>query len=203
MSRDCTDLQDYDVIRRILDGEINSFASLLEKYKDHVGMIVSNHVPNGLVEEIAHNVFVKAYFSLHTFKHKTTFKQWLSAIAVRTCYDYWRKFYRSRELPMSSLEEEDEHWLETIMSDQSQEALNEDASRREIQELVDWALSRLSPEDRMVLELVHLEDYSVKEAAALLGWSTANVKVRAHRSRKKMHNLLQSREETTGGNHET
>jgi RNA polymerase sigma-70 factor (ECF subfamily) len=42
----------------------------------------------------------------------------------------------------------------------------------------------------MVLELVYLEGYSVKEAANLLGWSTAKVKVRSFRSRKKLHKLI-------------
>jgi RNA polymerase sigma-70 factor (ECF subfamily) len=55
---------------------------------------------------------------------------------------------------------------------------------------LDWALDRLSAEDRMVLELVYLEGLSVKETAELLGWSVANVKVRSHRSRKKVEKLL-------------
>jgi RNA polymerase sigma-70 factor (ECF subfamily) len=56
--------------------------------------------------------------------------------------------------------------------------------------LLDWALAKLSPEDRMVIELVYLEELSVKEAADLLGWSAANVKVRSFRSRKKLHSLI-------------
>ncbi len=55
---------------------------------------------------------------------------------------------------------------------------------------MDWALEILSAEDRMVIELVHLEGYSAKEAGRLLGWSTANVKVRSFRSRKKLRRLL-------------
>jgi len=55
---------------------------------------------------------------------------------------------------------------------------------------LDWALERLPAEDRMVLELVYLEDRSVKEAARLLGWTAANVKVRSFRSRRKLHKLL-------------
>jgi RNA polymerase sigma-70 factor (ECF subfamily) len=42
----------------------------------------------------------------------------------------------------------------------------------------------------MVLELVHLQEHSVKEAAQLLGWSVVNVKVRSHRSRKKLKTIL-------------
>jgi RNA polymerase sigma-70 factor (ECF subfamily) len=55
-----------------------------------------------------------------------------------------------------------------------------------------YALNKLSPEDRMVIELVYLEGLSGKEAAELLGWSLANVKVRLFRSRKKLQKLLEN-----------
>lgn len=182
---------DFDLVRRVVDGEINAFQPLLEKYQDHVLALVSHHVPQGQVEEIAHDVFVKAYLSLPTFKFKSAFKQWLSSIAVRSCYDYWRKAYRSREIPMSSLTEDEQRWLERDVSDQSRGEPYEQVSRNEAQELLDWALDRLSPEERMVLELVHLEGYSAREAGKMLGWSTANVKVRAFRSRKKLRSLVE------------
>jgi RNA polymerase sigma-70 factor (ECF subfamily) len=55
---------------------------------------------------------------------------------------------------------------------------------------LEWALKQLSPENRAVLTLVHLEGYSVREAAQLLGWTLVNVKVRAHRARRALRNLL-------------
>ena len=77
-----------------------------------------------------------------------------------------------------------------MISDQSSRLFNEQSSQQEAKEVLDWALDRLSAEDRMVLELVYLEGLSVKEAAELLGWSVANVKIRSHRSPKKLRKLL-------------
>jgi len=48
----------------------------------------------------------------------------------------------------------------------------------------------LSPENRAVLTLVHLDGHSVREAASLLGWSVVNVKVRAHRARQALRKIL-------------
>jgi len=183
---------DFDLVRRVVAGEVNAFRPLLEHYQDFVVKIVSRHIPREQVGEVAHDTFVRAYFSLPTFKFKTTFRQWISSIAVRTCCDFWRKSYRSRELPMSSLAEEDQQWIERVSSTRSAAELDECAARQEAQELLAWALDRLSPEDRMVLELVHLEGHSVRETAKLLGWSVANVKVRAFRSRKKLRALLEN-----------
>jgi RNA polymerase sigma-70 factor (ECF subfamily) len=183
-------LSDAEIVRRVIEGEINAFESLLLRHKDHVLEVVKKHVPYNEVEETAHDVFVRAYQSLSTFKGRSSFKQWLSAIAVRACYDFWRKRYRSRELPMSSLTEEHQEWLEKVLSNRSGQSFDDKASQREARELLDWALDRLSPGDRMVLELVYLEGLSGREAADLLGWSVANVKVRSLRARRKLRNLL-------------
>jgi len=181
---------DSEIIRRIIDGDVNSFEYLLNKYQDHVLRIVKKHIPYNEVEETAHNVFVRAYQALPGFKEQGSFKQWLSAITVRTCYDFWRKQYRSRELPMSDLSERHRDWLEKKMSSESDLSFSEESRAKEAGELLDWALSKLSAEDRMVIELVYLEGLSVKEASGLLGWSVSNVKVRSFRSRKKLKTLL-------------
>jgi RNA polymerase sigma-70 factor (ECF subfamily) len=181
---------DVEIVRQVIDGDVNAFELLLKRHQRQVVKIVKKHVPADQIEETVHDAFVRAYQALPTFKQTSPFEHWLSAIAVRTCYDFWRKRYRSRELPLSALSEKQQQWLEMVMADQAQQASFEDEVQQEAKEVLDWALSKLSPEDRMVVELVYLEELSGKEAAKLLGWSVANVKVRAFRSRKKLEKLL-------------
>jgi RNA polymerase sigma-70 factor (ECF subfamily) len=181
---------DGEIVRRIIDGDVDSFEYLLKKYQDHVLKILKKHIPYNQVEETTQDVFIRAYQALPNFKEEGSFKQWLSAIAVRTCYDFWRKQYRSRELPMSDLTNSHREWLERTLSKQSDQSFNEKRREKEAGELLDWAMDRLSAKDRMVIELVYLEGLSVKEAAGFLGWSVANVKVRSFRSRKKLERLL-------------
>jgi len=181
---------DSEIIRRVIDGEVDAFGHLVMKYGDYVMGIVKNHLPYSEVEETAQEVFLKAYQSLPSLKDGARFRPWLASIAVRTCYDYWRAQYRSREVPLSALTEKHREWLETVMTDNSADAFRSQGLRTEARELLDWALEKLSPEERIVLELVYLEERSVKEAAQLLGWSSANVKVRSYRARKKLHRVL-------------
>jgi RNA polymerase sigma-70 factor (ECF subfamily) len=181
---------DAEIIRRVIDGDVNSFEHLLKEYQDHVLRIIKKHIPYQEVEEMAQEVFLRAYQALPGFKQEGSFRQWLSSIAVRACYDFWRKQYRSREFPMSDLTDSHWEWLEKTLSNQSDLSFNERSRIEEARELLDWALDRLSAEERMVMELVYLEGLSVKEAAGLLGWSIANVKVRSFRSRKKLEKLL-------------
>ena len=183
-------LSDSEIIKQVMDGNADAFALLLTRYKNHVAKIVNWRVPHDAVEETAHNVFIRAYQSLPTYKEKGSFVHWISSIAVRTCYDFWREHYRVRELPMSSLSEKHREWLENVLSNTSDQSFRKRGEQEEARNVLAWALEKLSAEDRMVFELVYLEGLSVKEAAELLEWSTANVKVRLFRTRKKLRRLL-------------
>jgi RNA polymerase sigma-70 factor (ECF subfamily) len=182
---------DAAIINRILGGDINAFEDLMIKYEAMVVARVKYHVPADALEETVQEVFLRAYKSLATCREKNRFKAWLSSIAVKTCYDQLRRHYRRKETALSTLSDDHQSWLEFMLADPSREAYERQLDRKEARETLEWALSRLPPKDHMVLELVHLQDHSVKEAAQLLGWSTANVKVRAHRSRKKLKALLE------------
>ncbi|MCX8012392.1 MAG: sigma-70 family RNA polymerase sigma factor, partial [Desulfobacterota bacterium] len=178
------------VIQRVISGEVNLFSYLVLKYLNYVFNVVEKHIPHNWVEEIAHEVFVKAYQSLATFKHKGDFKHWLTAIAIKTCYAFWRKEYRRCEIPMNSCAEEDRDCLKKIIAQKSNQATREENFRQEIQELLNHALARLSPEERLVLEMAYFEGLPIKKVANLLGWTVVRVKVSLFRSRKKLRNII-------------
>lgn len=190
MGADSGMLSDSAIVARVLEGNTDEFESLVTRYKAHVMKIVCRHAPYQEAEELAQEVFVRAFTSLGTFGEKSGFRQWLSAVAVRTCYDFWRKRYRSREMPLSELTDNHHQWLERAAEGPATADFAQGQGRKEAEEILRWALARLGPEDRMVLELTHLQGYSGAKAADLLGWSVANVKVRAHRSRKKLRRIL-------------
>ncbi len=187
---DASSNPDDEIVRRVIAGDVNAFEYLMKRYQHLVLAIVKKHVPCDQIEDTVQDVFIRIYRSLSTFKGSNTFDHWLSVVAVRTCYDFWREHYKSRELAMSSLSEQHQAWLEAAVFDKSSQSFREAGLQKEAREILDWALERLSAEDRMVLELVYLEGHSIREAADLLGWSIANVKVRLFRSRKKLHSLL-------------
>jgi RNA polymerase sigma-70 factor, ECF subfamily len=190
MDNDSPTSGDAEIVEQVVAGDVHAFEHLLRKYQNHVVILLKKHLPYDQIEETAQDVFIRAYRSLPTFRGESSFKQWLSTIAVRTCYDFWRKRYKSRELPMSSLTEKHQLWLEEAISAQSSQSFHEQSLQKEAREILDWALDRLTAADRMVLELVYLEGYSLRETADLLGWSIANVKVRSFRARKKLHKFL-------------
>ena len=181
--------EESDLVRRIRQGETERFAELIDRYQRHVGRIVGRRVPADRVPELIHEVFVKAYVNLAQFSDSVPFEHWLAGIAVRTCYDFWRA--RAREdVPVSALSEDHQRWIEQTLSSQSDRQFRDQTAKQEAADVLEWALRQLSPENRAVLTLVHLDGYSVREAAQLLGWTLVNVKVRAYRARKAMRALL-------------
>ena len=183
---------DGDLLQHIRHGEIDRYADLISRYQRHVIRIVSRRVPGDRAEEITHDVFVRAYVGLAQFSGSVSFEHWLAGIAVRTCYDFWRGRKRE-ELPISALTNDHHLWIEQTLAVQSEEQFHNQVRRREAAEVLEWALGQLSPENRAVLTLVHLDGQSVREAAQLLGWSVVNVKVRAHRARQMLRTLLLER----------
>jgi RNA polymerase sigma-70 factor (ECF subfamily) len=189
-TRDLSTATDNEIVRRVLAGDTNAFAYLLARHEGLVLKIAARHAPADRVEEIAQDAFVRAYQSLPGYKQTGSFRAWLSSIAVRTCHDFWRKQYRSKEVAVGDLSDKCAVWLDKVLARQSDEVWREQLDRESARQVLDWALSRLSAGDRMVLELVYLEGLSVKEAAGQLGWSVANTKVRAFRSRNKLRTML-------------
>ncbi len=174
---------DAESIDRVLHGDIDRFADLIARHRRHVLKIVQGHVPADRVEEVAQDVFVRAYRSLPQYSGPAPFEHWLSRLAVRTCYDFWRVTHRA-DVPVSALTEDQAGWLDRALVTKSDEQFREETDRRESLEVLEWALAKLSPEHRLVLTLVSLEGRTVREAADLLGWSVVNVKVRCYRARK-------------------
>ena len=182
---------DTELLRRIQQGDSDRYADLIHRYQRHVGRIVSRRVPSDRVDEIVHEVFVRAYFGLSLFSQAVPIDRWLAGIAVRACYDFWRTQARE-EVPVGTLTDDQQQWIEGTLAAQSDDAFREQASRREAAEVLAWALGQLSPENRAVLTVMHLEGRSVREASQLLGWTMVTVKVRAYRARQALRKILES-----------
>lgn len=181
---------DEAIIERIVGGAVNAFELLVDRYQNYVFTLVRRHVPKEAAEDTAQDAFIRIYRALPDFSRKSPFKHWMTVIVLRACYDALRKKYRLRETAMSALAGDDLASLETTQPGRTRADRDETDTPAEVRAVLDWALSRLTPENRMVIDLVYFEGYSTRETAALLGWSLANVKIRLFRVRKQLKRLL-------------
>jgi RNA polymerase sigma-70 factor, ECF subfamily len=161
-------------------GDQRAFANLVNRHKPGVFRLVSRfcHDPAGM-EDLAQEIFVKAYLNLGALRNGAVFKGWLHRIAANTCIDWLRR---------GKAESGVLDGLEDSLPDERDQAR---AAAREARQRLEVAMSVLAPTDRRLLVLLGLEEKSVEEVAELTGLSRVNVKVRAFRARRKLRAFLE------------
>jgi len=178
---------DQELIAAVLDGDASSFEPLVTRYQPRVFATARRYARRkDEVEDIVQEIFIKAYRKLSTYRAEAPFENWLMRMAVRTCYDFLRKHQRNREHNVTEISSEENDWLENVGEDTTERESKRDAAKA----LVNRLLEGLSPDFRLVITLLEIEEKSVKEIAELTGWSVSLVKVRAHRARNQMRKML-------------
>ena len=176
-----------ELIAAVLQGDAASFEPLVQKYSPRIFATARRYARReSEVEDIVQEIWLKAFQKLKSYRGEAPFEHWLMRLAVRTCYDFLRRHQRNRETAFSELTEPEDDWLERFAQDPDAAAEDADAARA----LVERLLAQLSPQARLIITLLEIEDRSVKEIAKLTGWSVPLVKVRAFRARAEMRKLL-------------
>src|SRR5579862_1726555 len=176
-----------ELIAAVLKGDRASFEPLVQKFSPRVFATARRYARReSEIEDIAQEVWLKAFEKLKSFRGEAPFEHWLMRLTVRTCYDFLRGHQRNRESAFSDLTDPESDWLERFVT--QPEAVSENAEAARL--LVARVLERLSPSARLIITLLEIEDRSVKEIAALTGWSVPLVKVRAFRARAEMRKIL-------------
>jgi RNA polymerase sigma-70 factor (ECF subfamily) len=176
-----------ELIAAVLQGDAASFEPLVQKYSPRVFATARRYARReSEVEDIAQEVWLKAFQKLGSFRGEAPFEHWLMRMTVRTCYDFLRGHQRNREASFSDLNDSENDWLEQFARAPESTSENADAAKL----LVGRVLEKLSPQARLIITLQEIEDRSVKEIAQLTGWSVPLVKVRAFRARAEMRKIL-------------
>lgn len=178
---------DAELIAAVLKGDTASFEPLVVKYQPRVFATARRYARReSEVEDIVQEVFMKAFQKLDSFRGDAPFEHWLMRMAVRVCYDFLRGHQRNREQTFTELSREEEDWLERFQADPDSAEDNAVAAKA----LIDRVMGELSPANRLVIQLLEIEDKTVKEISAITGWSVPLVKVRAFRARAEMKKIL-------------
>jgi RNA polymerase sigma-70 factor (ECF subfamily) len=171
------------IVQNILQGDVNAFATLVEKYRDMaVGLAYNILLNRQDAEEVAQDAFVKAYRSLTSFKAESKFSTWLYRIIVNAALNkkkqvktrsaLWQKFI-SHNKPAG---ENTEECSNTSSIDKKQ---------------IHIALQSLNENERICISLFYLEELSAEEINEVTDLSISNIKVLLHRGRKRFYQSLQ------------
>lgn len=177
---------EQDLISKILDGDTNVFAVLVDRYKDLVFTLALRMLKNREeAEEVSQDTFIKTFKSLSKFKGDSKFSTWIYKITYNTCLDRIKKI--SRTYNTVTIDEFTEHQVKTI--DNALDNMEQEERKQTIQD----CLQLLPSEDSFLLTLFYFEELSLDEISKTIGLTTNNVKVKLFRSRKKLSKILKER----------
>ena len=179
-------------LERVRQRDQRAARELVDQLYPLVIRIVRAHLPRRVAEEdLAQEVFLKMFTRLDQYKGAVAFTHWVSRIAVTTCIDQLRAQKRRPEFRWADLSEQEAEVLDSVLTSENAVAANDALAARE---LVTKLLGQLKPEDRLVLQLLDLEQHSVAEISGITGWNPSLVKVRAFRARGKLKKLFEELE---------
>jgi RNA polymerase sigma-70 factor (ECF subfamily) len=174
-------IADETLVAETLSGNHDAFAELVRRHRRRVFTTAARFArDHHQLDDIAQEVFLRAFRHLSKFRHDAPFEHWLARITVSACYDFLRKERRVR----------DHVALDATHLDSRDARIDATIAAARARELLDFAMSRLSASERLVLTLCELEERPMREVALLTGWSESNVKVRAFRARQNLKRIL-------------
>jgi RNA polymerase sigma-70 factor (ECF subfamily) len=178
--------QDMDIIARVLNGDRQLYSVLVERYQNFVFTIALRYIKTREdAEEVAQDVFVKAYRSLADFKGNAKFSTWLYTVATTTSITFLRK----KKLPLHSLDEA--HVFEAAHNIDSGMHANQVEQKSRIN-MVNNAIKMLGADDAQVLTLFYKGEQSLEEIARITGKEPNAVKVQLHRARGRLKEKMQA-----------
>ncbi len=162
--------------------------ALLRHFYPFVARLVRAHRPRRAAEEdLCQMIFIKMFQNLDRYSGAVPLEHWLSRIAINTCLNAIAAEKARPELRRADLSEEQAAVVDNLAASAAEIGVDQQFAARD---LVAHMLESLKPAERLVIDLLHLQEKGVEEVARLTGWSQPLVKVRAFRARQKLKQQL-------------
>lgn len=171
-------------VRKIGRGNEDAARELMDRLYPLVLKMVRAYLPRRASEEdMVQTVFMKVFGNLAQYSGQVPIEHWVSRIAVNTCLNEIKAEKIRPEWRWADLSEEEQFVVETLAATEAEPA---SVATPGAKDLLKRLLATLSPKDRLIIQMLHLEERSIAEISKLTGWNVPLIKVRAFRARKKL-----------------
>jgi RNA polymerase sigma-70 factor (ECF subfamily) len=181
-----------ELARSARDGDESAFEEIMRRYSPRVFRFAGKFFKQrSLVEEAAQEVFLKAFTELGSYEGRGSMEGWLTRITTNTCLNLLRSSKRRPELTVSDLTEDQSEWLDKNLTEAATEQHHSTERSLVAADLAGRVLQTMPADDQLVLTMMDGEDASVKDVAAMTGWSESKVKTQAFRARRRMREAVE------------
>jgi RNA polymerase sigma-70 factor (ECF subfamily) len=178
------------MIASILAGDSELYHELIRPYERSVFKMALSIMKNEAdAEDVAQEVFLKAFRKLGDFRGQAKFSTWLISITLNEARSRLRRQATVRMEPLDESDDEGGQISPAVLRDW-REIPSEALERKETRQVLQDAIESLSPIYREVVVLRVVEEFSIEETATALAITTGTVKVRLHRARMMMQSEL-------------
>ena len=175
-----SDAEDRSLVERVLEGDRNAFAALVDRYSGTVYAVACRTVgPGPDAEDVAQNVFLKIYENLASYRPSYRFFSWLYRIALNESLNAARSRRPAGDFP--------------DVEAASDESADQELDSAELESSIGDALMELKEEDRALVILRHYEELPYRDIAFIMDSNEALVKSRLYSARQRLRSILNGR----------
>ncbi|MEZ4888080.1 MAG: sigma-70 family RNA polymerase sigma factor [Chitinophagales bacterium] len=176
-------MSDEEIVAEIVRTQSATLVEVLyERYADKVfRKCISFVKEESIASDLTHDIFIKVYMKLASFKGNSRFSTWLYSITYNFCVDYTRKNSKTKTVSI-----DDEERVKNIEVESVDDFAHIKATRLKV------LLEKIKPEERMILLMKYKDDMSIKDIQEVLKVSESAVKMRLKRAKEKVHELYKN-----------
>lgn len=180
-------MDDRELVRLACAGNVEAFGELVSRYQNKVFHLAFGFTRDqATADDLAQEIFLKAYLALPGFKGKAEFSTWLYRLAINHIKDYLRKMKKRFQR-----EERLEEAKVSLMAEEGESKEEEEELMEKRRLLIAKVMATLPEKYRIILTLRDVEGLAYEEIASLLGMSIGTVDSRLHRARKLLREKME------------
>jgi RNA polymerase sigma-70 factor (ECF subfamily) len=177
---------DAELAASALRGSQDAYRELVKRFERPVYSLILRMVQDpGVAEDLAQDVFVKAFRRLDSFDPKWKFSSWLFKIAHNTTIDHLRRG-APETVPLEAEADDERGSLAAVLADETSEDPGAAAERRDLGRSLEKAIARLRPDYRQAVLMFYVHGASYQEICEVTGQPLGTVKTNLHRARKEL-----------------
>jgi len=185
--------EDVELVARTQAGDASAFDTLVVKYSPRLYGLVYNMTSNHEdTNDLLQDIFAKAYRSISGFRGKSSFYTWMHTIAVNMTINFLKKRGRRFHMSLDDIDanvQNDKEFIELTSSSSSNPVREADLS--ELQQRLNEAMMKLSPEHRAVVTMFDIQGMPHAEISKILGISEGTVRSRLFYAHRQLQNYLE------------